>query len=75
MHKVSTYMDRPYVSLDLVVTSGGFDVREQYVVYDFNSFVADVGGFLGLLLGHSAFSLFKSVEKWFGRKVESSNEE
>jgi hypothetical protein len=35
--------------------------REQYIVYDFNSFFADVGGYLGLLLGHSLLSMYTSL--------------
>ena len=33
---------------------------EQYRLYGFSSFVADVGGFLGLLLGASLLSLFET---------------
>ena len=36
--------------------------EEQYVIYDFNSFIADVGGYMGLLLGSSILSLFDEVE-------------
>ena len=35
---------------------------KQYVVYDFNSFIADVGGFMGLLLGFSILSLYEELE-------------
>ena len=34
-------------------------VKEQYVVYDGNTFVADVGGYLGLLLGHSLLGIYR----------------
>jgi hypothetical protein len=46
-----------------------YEVREQYVIYDSDSFIADVGGFLGLLLGHSAYSVYREVEDWVGRRV------
>ena len=36
--------------------------EEQYFIYDHNSFVADVGGYMGLLLGSSILSLFDEVE-------------
>ena len=36
----------------------------QYYVYDFNAFVADVGGYLGLLLGHSIFGMFEPIMKF-----------
>ena len=35
----------------------------QYVIYDSSSFFADVGGYLGLLLGHSLFSVYTMVEE------------
>ncbi len=38
--------------------------REEYVIYDGDSFIADVGGFLGLLLGHSVLSMFQVASKW-----------
>ena len=36
--------------------------EEQYIIYDHNSFIADVGGYMGLLLGSSILSLFDEVE-------------
>ena len=36
--------------------------EEQYVIYDLNSFIADVGGYMGLLLGSSVLSLFDEIE-------------
>ena len=38
------------------------NVRKQYVIYDFNSFIADVGGFMGLLLGFSLLSIYDEIE-------------
>ncbi len=34
---------------------------KQYVIYDFNSFIADVGGYLGLMLGHSILSAYHGL--------------
>ncbi len=31
--------------------SGSHDLKEQYIIYDVNSMFADIGGYLGLLLG------------------------
>ena len=45
------------------INDRSYDEKRQYVVYDFNSFIADVGGFIGLLLGFSTLSLFKELEK------------
>ena len=39
----------------------------QYNVYDFNAFVADVGGYLGLLLGHSIFGMFEPIIKFISK--------
>ena len=36
--------------------------EEQYVIYDTDSFFADVGGYMGLLLGSSLFSLYNEIE-------------
>ena len=41
-----------------------FHSRFQYYDYDFNSFIADVGGFLGLLLGHSIYSFYQVAADW-----------
>ena len=47
----------------------------QYVVYDHDSFIADVGGFLGLLLGHSIFSVYATtydmIEKGIKRVLKA----
>jgi hypothetical protein len=45
------------------------DVYTHYIIYDGDSFIADVGGFLGLLLGHSAYSLWIEVEGWIMRRM------
>ena len=31
----------------------------QYIIYDWNNFVADVGGYLGLLLGQSVYGMYE----------------
>ena len=48
--------------------SGRYLVRREYVLYDPDSFIADIGGYLGLLLGHSLLSLFHSAGEWFVKK-------
>ena len=37
---------------------GQYNLHEEYYVYDWGSLIADIGGFLGLLLGHSLLSMF-----------------
>ena len=48
----------------LYFSSGRYELREQYVVYDTDSFIADIGGYLGLLLGHSVLSLVGQFVEW-----------
>jgi hypothetical protein len=38
--------------ISLIFPTGRHVLKEQYVIYDPSSFIADVGGYLGLLLGH-----------------------
>ncbi len=51
------------LNLHVYFDSGRHEAREEYYVYDDNSLIADVGGYLGLLLGHSAFSLFCGMKE------------
>ena len=43
----------------------------QYYSYDFNSFIADVGGYLGLLLGHSIYSFYNVVAEWIRSRKDT----
>ena len=36
-------------------------MKEQYFIYDENALIADIGGYLGLLLGHSILSIFQTL--------------
>ena len=42
-----------------------YDEKEQYVIYDLNSFIADVGGFMGLLLGFRIQSMLEMIEGYW----------
>ncbi len=42
-----------------------YTLKDQYYVYDGNSLIADIGGYLGLLLGHSIFSIVSILNDWF----------
>ena len=53
--------------LKFFYNNGRYYVNEQYYTYGLNSFVADFGGYLGLLLGHSILSVFD-----FGRDIVAS---
>ena len=55
-----------------------YEEREQYIIYDISSFIADVGGYMGLLLGCSLSSLYGDVEAFLRRalckpRVNSNN--
>ena len=43
------------------INDRSYEEKVQYVVYDFNSFIADVGGFMGLLLGFSMLSIYDEL--------------
>jgi hypothetical protein len=52
-------------------------VKKQYYVYDSDSFIADIGGYLGLCLGMSiltfydmAVMLMAMTTGWIGKKQE-----
>ena len=47
------------------IFSDNFEEKTQYVIYDLNSLIADIGGYLGLLLGHSIYSIIYRVVKSF----------
>ena len=48
--------------LDFVMVDNSYNEEEDYVIYDVNSFIADVGGYMGLLLGSSLLSVYMSIE-------------
>ena len=37
-------------------------LTEEFIVYKFSDFLADFGGYLGLLLGASAFTIYEGFE-------------
>ena len=50
------------LALTFYIQDSSYTEEEQYRIYDFNSFIADVGGYMGLLLGSSFLSLYDEVE-------------
>ena len=48
--------------LKLVIMDSSYKEEIQYIIYDVDSFIADVGGYMGLLLGSSLPSLYLAVE-------------
>ncbi len=50
------------ITLMFAFMDGKYEIREQYYAYDMDSFIADAGGYLGLLLGHSIYSIACSLQ-------------
>ena len=58
------------MGLHFRILSSKHEVREHYHIYDTNSFFADFGGFLGLLLGHSLFGMYCLGEEWIFARLK-----
>ncbi len=58
--------------IDLFLSTSKHLVKKQYVIYDGNSFFADVGGYLGLILGHSLLGIYQNGLTWTLNKSCSS---
>ena len=57
--------------LQFRILDSSYEEKEQYMIYDVDSFIADIGGYMGLLLGSSILSLYMTLEaalKKFFRK-------
>ena len=50
------------VDLTFTYPSRWYKTLEQYNIYEGNSMIADVGGFMGLLLGSSLLSIYQAAE-------------
>ena len=55
--------DTIVLQLYLYYANGRYEEKKQYLIYDYNSMIADVGGYLGLLLGYSLLSLYRVAEQ------------
>ena len=45
-----------------------FDEKIYYYTYEWGGFIADVGGYMGLLLGHSAISFYDGLKRFWKNK-------
>ena len=50
--------NQQFVIIRLEYEDGSYKLTEEYEDYDMSSFIADVGGYLGLLLGYSVLSIY-----------------
>ena len=54
----------PTMGLVFHYRDGMYNIDREYYVYDTSNFLADIGGYLGLLLGHSILSIYSISVKW-----------
>ena len=77
IHKVKIWL---LCCLIVSNSTGKTEVKEQFFVYDSNAVIADVGGYMGLLLGHSLLGMYKYfagrasrvAKAWFRHKKTKS---
>ena len=62
--KVETQNDSR-IAMYMFYANGRYQMGRQYYTYDFNSYMSDFGGYLGLLLGYSIGSLFDMAQDLF----------
>ena len=85
---VTTYQDnmrdddKNVAKFSFSYNSGENDLWEEYYIYNWGSFIADVGGYLGLLLGSSVLSMYhmttpllKKQMKWLAKKMVKRNDD
>ena len=53
------------IAMYMFYANGRYRMGRQYYTYDFNSYVSDFGGYLGLLLGYSIVSFFDMTQEIF----------
>ena len=56
--------------LAVVITERSYEEREQYIIYDTSSFIADIGGYMGLMLGVSLMSIYENAETLFRKMLK-----
>lgn len=56
------------VGTEMIVNDGVIEVLEEKPLYNGNDFVADVGGYLGLLLGASILTIYQDATKFLADK-------
>ena len=63
------------IGIAMFYTNGRYQVGNQYYTYDFNTFVANFGGYLGLLLGYSIESFFDMAQDIFNYLMKKVKEQ
>ena len=73
---VTTYQDnmidndKKVAEFRLYYNRGEYDLWEEYYIYNWGSFIADVGGYLGLLLGSSVLSMYHMTTPLLLKQME-----
>ena len=62
-----SYNNVQRITLVFQYEDGSYNLKEEYFVYDMSNFIADVGGYLGLLLGHSILSIYYLSSDWLSK--------
>ena len=53
---------KPTLTMSFMFEDGSYQLEEEYIIYDVDSFIADVGGFLGILL--RVLSFYYLLVEW-----------
>ena len=61
----------PIMHLNFQYRDGKYNLNEEYLVYDYYNFIADIGGYLGLLLGHSILSVYSMSSDWITKPIRT----
>ena len=59
---ITYWSNRSIAKVVFYYSSSKYKTKEQYLVFTAGDFIANVGGYLGLLLGHSAISLYDGIK-------------
>ena len=60
------------IAMWMFYANGRYRVGSQLLTYDFNTYVADFGGYLGLLLGYSIVSFFDKAQEIFNHIMKKA---
>ena len=59
-----------YMWFSMYYPNGVYREGTQYYTYDFNTFMSDLGGYLGLLLGYSIASISEVTQEFFTNLIK-----
>ncbi len=62
------------INLEFFFKTGRHEVMEQYLVYDYDSLMPDIGGYMGLILGYSLFTFAELFTECCKKRIEGGME-